>query len=75
MQQRHEVSGWNKVFGAVRMSGPRRCAVGLAVIACLAAISACTSVAPASGSASQAPSASGVTVYGTVDAGVSHTHR
>ena len=76
MQQRHEMGGRNRVFGVVRVSDLRRCAIGAAVIAGLAAMSACTSVAPASGGASQAPSsASGVTVYGTVDAGVSHTHR
>ena len=75
MQQRHEVGGQDKVFGVVRVSDLRRCAVGAAVIAGLAAISACTSVTPASGSASPAASASGVTVYGTVDAGISHTRR
>lgn len=75
MQQRHEAGGRSRVFGVVRVSGVRRWVLGAAVIAGLAAISACTSVAPANGGASPASSTSGVTVYGTVDAGVSHTHR
>lgn len=74
MQQRHGMGRRNEVFGGVRVSCLHRCAIGVVVIAGLAAISACTSVAPASSNASQA-SPSGVTVYGTVDAGVSHTHR